>query len=48
MKNMCASFTSLMQLREQMEPRLSSERQESKQRTNLFTYVHDFIQYARL
>ena len=29
-------------------PRLSSGRQESKQRTNLFTRVRDCIQYARL
>ena len=29
-------------------PRLSSGRQESKQPTNLFTCVHDFIQYARI
>ena len=29
-------------------PRLSSGKQESKQRTNLFTCARDFIQYARL
>jgi len=38
--------SSLMQLR--MQRVLSSGRQESKQRTNLFTCARDFIQHARL